>query len=56
MGKLYFHREVEVEVVVYSLQRGAPPETSVRETALPFLRVKLAGTWGGRREPGGKLS
>ena len=44
VGKLYFHR---VEVVVYSLQR-APPETSVRETALPFLRVKLAGTWGRR--------
>ena len=53
VGKLYFHQGGGA--VVYSLQR-APPETSVRETALPFLRVKLAGTWGRRREPGGKLS
>ena len=43
VGKLYFHQGGGA--VVYSLQR-APPETSVRETALPFLRVKLAGTWG----------
>ena len=45
VGKLYFHQGGGA--VVYSLQR-APPETSVRETALPFLRVKLAGTWGRR--------